>query len=72
MPPEAGFDLSVVWPPLSCSLIVRVVPLAEMHYNLLLAKGRATRRALSKNSCATGLIVRFFRVTIPTGASFNR
>ena len=27
------------------------------HYNLLLAKGRATRRALSKNSCATGLIV---------------
>ena len=31
------------------------------------ANGRATSCARSMNSCASGLIVRFFRVTIPTG-----
>jgi hypothetical protein len=33
------------------------------------ARGFATSRAVSMKSCATGLIVRFFRVTTPTGMS---
>ena len=36
-------------------------------YNFLFASGFATSRALSMKSCATGLSVRFFSVTMPFG-----
>src|SRR5262249_49653803 len=36
-------------------------------YDFRLASGFATSRAVSMKSCATGLSVRFFRVTIPIG-----
>jgi hypothetical protein len=36
-------------------------------YPFLFASGFATSRAVSTKSCATGLSVRFFRVTIPFG-----
>ena len=36
-------------------------------YRRVLLKGFAASRALSMKSFATGLSVRFFRVTIPTG-----
>src|SRR6266478_8627988 len=36
-------------------------------YDFLVAHGFATSRACSMKSCAVGLSVRFFRVTIPTG-----
>ena len=38
-------------------------------YDFFFARCFATSRAVSMKSCATGLIVRFFRVTTPTGMS---
>src|SRR5215204_2735406 len=38
------------------------------NYDFRLTSGLATSRAQSMKSCATGLSVRFFRVTIPFGS----